>query len=49
MRVGDRGEVGREDGGAAICVAPVKGATRSEAGNAGYADISIHTSVKGAT
>ena len=29
--------------------APTKGATRSEAGNAGYADISIHAPVKGAT
>lgn len=32
VRDGDRGEVGREDGGAAVCVAPVKGATKEITG-----------------
>lgn len=49
MRDGDRGEVGREDGGAAICVDPEKGATAALCARPARGGISIHAPAKGAT
>lgn len=49
MRDGDRGEVGREDGGAAICVDPEKGATSPFGDRSPPNGISIHAPAKGAT
>ena len=48
MRDGDRGEVGREDGGAAICVDPEKGATSPFGDRSPPNGISIHAPAKGA-
>ena len=47
--MGDWGEVGREDGGAAICVDPEKGATSPFGDRSPPNGISIHAPAKGAT
>ena len=45
----ETGDVGWEDGGAAICVAPAKGATKPLRKKAEEVEISIHAPAKGAT
>ena len=49
MRDGGRDDVGREDGGAAICVDPAKGAIACDLAVPRDHAISIHAPAQGAT